>query len=665
MNSKIALLLLVSWIVGPSALADGIIDTRLRLTVNPQFGAIRGQAPLPLSVTLNWSEASLLEGRLQLKWYVDRTHLGTYVLPETSLSLNSITRTILLPPVIMPYDSAVFSVQGEFHTSTQVYDLDTHDVAVPLDWRRTFVVALCREPPLRMDVDDPDSQTNRRTRLIESLRFEEFFSERFAAREISTLVVEVDPRNLPTTAEQLLSFDMLVLPGDRFDQLRDSQWEVIATWVRAGGSLCCLVDGAVDEPHVAFLNQLAAADPAEFPYLRTDGGHLLPVTGEPHGIDLHPTGLGRLAVVRGPLDFNRREWQKTLLFLWKARQDRIVDWELGRPWPQSPPIDQHGYQLPNTFEPQRHQAIDQMTELLLPESVQGLPLMTVAAMLVLFLLAIAPGDYFLLGWLRRRRWTWVLFPALSLLFTWTMMALAARHLGTTNLGRSITIVDLSSEGRPLRTTRLDLLYAASNRNEVTPLNGSLMVPIDPNTRETGAARDSTPQAPRYEIPWTYVGNMPGHHAVERTVRQWSPRLSRTTTLGPGETPAESPLVDFDWQSVTPDQLQDPETFAAFQETLRQLDPSVDVGLLSNTMTIELGNDFPRRTQVFDFLKIVSAVGDSRLFSIVSQISPTAAGQWEDLALVDPTDGETLLLLVMTESSPGQYVAYRQFFPKAP
>lgn len=660
-NARCAVLLVFVAVPGVVA-AQGVVDTRLRLSVAPQFGAFRGQAPLALSVTLHWADPALLEGRLKLRWFVDQTHLGTYLSPETALAESSITRSILLPPVIMPHDEAIFSIQGQFETADRVYDLDIHDVAVPLDWRRTFLVGLCREPPLRMGVDELPPGSGVRTRLIESLRLEEFFSERFQARELSTLVVEISPEDLPRTPLRLLSFDLLVIPADRFERLEPDQWESLAAWVEAGGSLCCLINSPLTEEQVDIVNRLTGHDPVDAPYLRTAEGELLPVTGGSVGIDLYRPALGRLAIVRGPVNVDTRQWQRALLFLWKARQDAIGEWERGKLWPQRATVDRHGYQLPLTFEPMRHLAAGEMTSLLLPESIQGLPLVSVAALLVLFLMLIAPGDYFLLGWLRRRRWTWVLFPAMSLLFTWVTMTLAERHLGTSSLGRSITIIDLSADGRPVRATRIDLLYAASNRMERTEQQeASLMVPIDPGTRDTGAARHRTPQPPKYEPPWSYVGNLPGRHIVERTVRQWSPRLSRTTTIGPPDTPDDSPLAGFDWASITREQLDDPDRFREVQRALRRHDPAADAAVLSGPMPSESDKSAGQRTRVFNFLKRVSVTGDSHLFSYVSQISPTAAGQWEDLAVVDQTDGETLLLLVMTESSEGQYVAYRQLF----
>ncbi len=679
-----AILMLLVATVARTAVADGVVDGRLQMSVEPQFGAFRGQAPLAVKVTLGWSDSALIEGRLRLKWYVDQTHLGTYVSPETALADSRIKRSILLPPAIMPQDAAAFSVQGEFVTRDQVYDLDIHDLAVPLDWRRTFVVGLLRSPVLRMEAEGAGAEVPRRVRLIQSLRFEQFIKTPLRARELSTMVVEVDPDDVPTNPLQLMGFDMLVIAGESLGKLTVPCLESLVTWVEAGGSLCCLIDGPLPERHVAFVNRLAGADPAEAPYLRTEAGRLLPVAGEAVGIGHHRPALGRLVVARGSVDYGGEDWQRALLFLWKVRQERIADWEQGREWPLDAVAETDDYDaaylVPLSLEPNRPLSVGPMTNLLLPQSIQGLPLLTIGAILVLFLVVIAPGDYFLLGWLRRRRWTWVLFPAMSLLFTWLMMGLAERHLGSANLGRSITIVDLSSDGRPVRVSRIDLLYSAFNQTVRDEQQRSLMVPVDPETKESTAARVSVRgYTPDYEEPWTYIGNLPGRHVVERTVRQWSPRLSRATTLGApvlrSDLPlAGSPLAGFDWQSVSRERLAQPDGLRELWRALREYDSSVDVVVLGDTRGVgfeQAGDPDPdpkpeqgqaaQRLAVsrFVFANSISRTEDSRLFTLVSQVSPTAAGQWEDLAILDSSGDGDLLVVAVTEPTEGQYVAYRK------
>ncbi len=702
MKSKVAFLLLLAVIAARTAVADGVVDGRLRLSVEPQFGAFRGQSPLAVRATLSWSDPVLLEGRLRLKWYVAQTHLGTYISPETALADSSFKRSILLPPAIMPDDVAAFSVQGEFVTRDQVYDLDIHDLAVPLDWRRTFVVGLLRPPGLRMEASGASTEVPGRVRFIQSLRFEQFIETPLRARELSTMVVEVDPDDVPTDPLQLMGFDILVIPGESLGKLSEPCLESLVTWVEAGGSLCCLIDGPLPERHVAFVNRLAGDGPAEAPYLQTEAGRLLPVAGEATGIDHHRPALGRLVVARGVVDYGSEDWQRAMLFLWKVRRERIADWEQGREWPLDPiaVADDYNaeYLLPLSLEPNRPLSVGPMTAMLLPQSIQGLPLLTIGAILALFLLVIAPGDYFLLGWLRRRRWTWVLFPAMSLLFTWLTMGLAERHLGSANLGRSITIVDLSSDGRPVRVSRIDLLFSAFNQTVRDQQRRSLMVPVDPETKESTAARMSVRgYSPDYEEPWTYIGNLPGRHVVERTVRQWSPRLSRTTTLGSPAPPsdatlssstttgstladstladstlADSPLAGFDWQSVTRERLTQPDGLRELWRALREYESSADVVVLGDTRDVgfgQVGDVEPEQDQGhatqrsavsrFIFANSTSRTEDSRLFTLVSQVSPTAAGQWEDLAILDSSDDRAMLVVAVTEPTEGQYVAYRK------
>lgn len=51
-----------------------------------------------------------------------------------------------------------------------------------------------------------------------------------------------------------------------------------------------------------------------------------------------------------------------------------------------------------------------------------------------------------------------------------------------------------------------------------------------------------------------------------------------------------------------------------------------------------------------------------LFSIVSQISPNAAGDFEDLSIVDSDDANQLLLVIVTRQG-NDYVVFRRLFHK--
>ena len=46
----------------------------------------------------------------------------------------------------------------------------------------------------------------------------------------------------------------------------------------------------------------------------------------------------------------------------------------------------------------------------MPEGVRMVPVSVLASILLGFVLWIGPGEYFLLGWLKLRKLTWVTFP---------------------------------------------------------------------------------------------------------------------------------------------------------------------------------------------------------------------------------------------------------------
>ena len=61
----------------------------------------------------------------------------------------------------------------------------------------------------------------------------------------------------------------------------------------------------------------------------------------------------------------------------------------------------------------------------------------------------------------------------------------------------------------------------------------------------------------------------------------------------------------------------------------------------------------------DLARSISARAPSGMFHIVSQISPNAAGNLEDLTLLDRSDPRQWLLLIITSDDEGNYNIYRR------
>jgi hypothetical protein len=617
-----------------TAQGQGIVDKRFALAVQPKYGVARGHAPLALTAALRWSSPQLVEGRLQLDWYVEQTRLGRYVASDLALSDSTLMFDVLLPPVILPHDDAMFSVQGKFITDAgTVYDLDVHDVALQPDWRRILVVAVCTTvgPPLQGlsgPTGDPpaDSPSNS---LARGFRLEPFFESRFTRRELLVDDTDIDPSDVPTEPLQLTAFDLFVIPGESLAKLKPRQLDALLVWVRAGGSLCVFVDSVVPQTHLDRLNQLAGRDPVDAAFLQGPDGTVIAADPAFAGLSQHDLDFGRVVTILGDPAVSEDRWKQAVLFLWKVREDRRRLVQQSQLWKLESRAMDNNFVMPATLEPERIWQQADLTKLLLPDSVRGLPLSTVGLLLVVFLLVISPGDYYLLGWLKRRRWTWVLFPCLSLLFTGYTMWLARQHLGQTSYDHAITVVDLGADDEPVRTSRFEMLYTASNRRATTDLQQEMMVPLDP-VADRLVRRMLEPRAPReYEQPWTFSGRVPHNYTVQRDVQQWSPRMARRTTFGGSEVPLPTAATPVHRRRLS-----------------REATEIVQSGAAIPAQIIELADSITRRP----------ARG---YFSVVSQLSPTCGGNWEDLSLLDASSDKASVLVEITNPSEGEYVIIRR------
>ena len=106
------------------------------------------------------------------------------------------------------------------------------------------------------------------------------------------------------------------------------------------------------------------------------------------------------------------------------------------------------------------------------------------AIFLAFVVLVGPGDWFVLGWLRAGRYTWLLFPALAIGCTWTTVAVARHYLGASDRVQRLEIVDLGSGGQTLRHNRFGRQFAGTG-HRAAKLHDTLwadLVGADPNER---------------------------------------------------------------------------------------------------------------------------------------------------------------------------------------
>jgi len=331
----------------------------------------------------------------------------------------------------------------------------------------------------------------------------------------------------------------------------------------------------------------------------------------------------------------------------------------------------------------------ELTQTLRPQSTRLIPGRLLLGMLCVYILAIGPIDYFVLGSLRQRKLTWVVFPLVTVLFTAGSVAMSNHYIGRNDHRQAITLIDLGDGGREIRRSRLEMIFAGQERTErieakrtiVTPVREAELLGYQP-----WRGQSSVPPSPP-----VYEGRYPSNYTMTQRIRQWSPQVFRTTRLA--EVKDESGL---NWDAIDPAQLGDGAYRARIGSILGSSDPARPpaVAVMHMSTCESLGHIFvtdneesvvadgstsnnrsPRQNHVSpdvimptdgsgrfpgSFLTQACARLQEGFFSVVSQVSPTGDGMMEDLSILDPTDPKQWLIMAIEEKE-NNWVVYRRLY----
>ena len=391
------------------------------------------------------------------------------------------------------------------------------------------------------------------------------------------------------------------------------------------------------------------------------------------GIAMFRCGLGRVVVAAAlPESLDSSEWRRAVAFLWKIRSNQLSDFVDRGKWRtdlQSTPTNRLGYGARLYDEPSEGPlpfyvwpivSSSSLYDTLKPETVRVVPFWAIVLVLSLFVLAVGPVDYCLLGALKCRRFTWVLFPVLCVGFAAFTVALSESYMGSADHRAACVFVDVGKGGRVLRWSRYEMLFTGAEKEVLTELKDSLFAPLDKTALMGHLAGHASPP--------TYWGRFPAFYSVSRWVGQWTPTFARTFSLEPFESSA-----GLDWDAVG---LSDFQSYGGLLQVARKVLAGRpfegDIYLVSRVRIEKLGMGIRggvgggRRDRYYegglinDFLLETSARPQLGLFSVVSQISPNGADNFEDLSVLDPTDSEQWLLLAVTRAG-DDYVVYRRLY----
>jgi hypothetical protein len=254
--------------------------------------------------------------------------------------------------------------------------------------------------------------------------------------------------------------------------------------------------------------------------------------------------------------------------------------------------------------------------------------------------------------------------------------IAEHYMGRADYGTSLTLVDLEDTCREsrhgpavARSSRFDLIFVATQRSIETSVRNGLYADLTESERQHQQRQVRHPQGAgddeqdlldpdAGDLP-AYEGTMPASFTVHQQLRQWSPRLTRQTTLEDDERLLS--LTTIGWESIEPRNCTSSEGRKALFEAVLTGEPEAHVTLMNGQMRYDSGD--ARQGQQMPVVSVaqqLSARSASGLFAIVSQISPTGGENLEDLTLFDATDPNQWLLLVAVRRD-GNWVVYRKLY----
>ncbi len=324
--------------------------------------------------------------------------------------------------------------------------------------------------------------------------------------EESQLVRLEDASFLPDRWYGYEGVDVVVLSGSDLDcyaglTANDSRIGPLSKWVRRGGRLMIAVGEHAEElfgaegplrdlvpgiysktvslneaPSLERLSSAEGRIPALVDNKKLQAAQLIDVEGQVAAragnvplVVYRVWGFGQVIFVASDLD-------RGPLAKWKSRPTFVATL-LG--WPTKPVNDDDENQAILHFgytdlAGQLRSGLDQF------EGVWRIPFGLIIAAIVLYLLLIGPGDYFLLKkFLARMEWTWVTFPATVILFCGVAYVVAHRTKGDQFLVNQATLIDVDVKTGELRgtawanvfspeTQRLDVRFSIQGQeNQIT------------------------------------------------------------------------------------------------------------------------------------------------------------------------------------------------------
>ena len=699
-SSSMQYLILTSVMLLMPTISSGQDRSLLAFSVRNLASSIRSNSPVSLECKLEYTQQRLLEGHLKLDLFDVRERVGTVQIDDIVLSGGDYEFNAILPPFTPPSSKAI-DLYPTFITANEEIKMEPIVLIVSGSMQRgtlgMFIIDTSTKSPAQSALEN----------AIKPNRFN-FYSDWtqqqrdtiLGATRIDFYQARYDYADVPVSALRYCVADLVAICDETFGKLREKQMAAMEQWIKAGGCAAIIPDGQLSAEHLAFLNRLADIESRQgvAPFIVNDAGNLDDREFATPGYELYHCGLGRVAIISPTVDLDAltdAEIGPLNGFLWRirAKYPEVLDGETWRlkkkrqqqvPQYRGQPIpDGNDLELYESYTHARIPAIHGMMRRTMPEDVKIIPFGIVGGLLVLYVLAIGPGDYFLLGLFKLRKLTWIVFPIVTLAFTLFTVWLSHHYMGSGDEGKPVVFVDVIKGNQVARTSRFSLIFSGSQKRIVEEIDGAIATGLNQHAfggyDPAFSGRGMPNETGTYSMP-RYAGRFPTQYRMIQQVGQWSPQLNRTFRIAP-----KIQLPNFDWDNPGIDgRLPRAQQTQAITELGKRIkksfgrDASVflfgrnkihqiingKLGRLFNDEQISRGYGYdpiePGQRQPANVLYEACARSPIRLFDVMYQISPTGAENFEDLTLLDETDEKQWLLVVITEEADG-FKVYRRLY----
>lgn len=550
--------------------------------------------------------------------------------------------------------------------------------------------------------------------------------------EIRYYAAAWDALDLPENPLHLTCFDVVLLADQALGRLETSQLDALKAWVDAGGSLCVLADKQpLKSIHESFLKTLfeSPSDPS-FQISRNKTGQLEILSESQSKFFNRRYGLGAISLISAAdkleETFTAEDKGQLVGHLWNVRHDSsilkgepwidkdVIEWmkqqgytirKIGNQWRVTGFDTYKGYvndwfqslndvavvfQHNQDLSPQQNRLTSTANTALMPDGVRMVPAWVIATLLVAYVLAIGPLDYWLLGLLKARKFTWILFPVTTAFFTGLTIMIAHGYMSSTETGGQVSIIDVVDDGRLVRETSLQMNFYGASTIASSKHKQAFYVPAAmSDTTYVGFSNDPLPSTDKKVI--NLSGRFPQNYQSEVSLSQWDPFLTRTFRLQP----EVDRIPEINWNNAdlvtsaqgrqklatqlnnweTQDNLLTVDAIVMHQSQIHRIQADRPTQIFDSSITRRsqlqaernmYGQqlDWHRNSLGLGVIEASTASLATDYYSIVSQIAPTGDASLEDLPIADLTDPNQWLLIIAVKEG-NQTNVFRKLFRNTP